>query len=123
MYTVYVMTDAQGRIIAINSDAFMSSYDGWVQIDSGEGDRYHHAQGNYLPMPLMDDNGVYQYKLVDSAVCERTEAEKSADKQPEGVFPSPAPSDIESRLKTAETGITELSETLDMILSGVTEDG
>lgn len=123
MYTVFVKADSQGRIIDINSDAFLTGLDGWMAIDSGEGDCFLHAQGNYLEKPLMDDNGVYQYKLVDGAVCERTEAEKSADKQPEGVSPSPAPSDLENRLKTAETGIAELSETLDMILSGVTEDG
>lgn len=122
MYTVYVKSDAQGRIIDINSDDFLTELDGWTEIDSGEGDRFHHAQGNYLPQPLKDDYGVYQYKLVDGAVCERTEAEKEADRQEEEETPSHAPTDFEDRLKTAETGIAELSETLDMLLSGVVED-
>lgn len=46
-YIVYVKTDSSGRITAINSSAFLSETDGWVQIDSGVGDKYHHAQGNY----------------------------------------------------------------------------
>lgn len=122
-FTVWVKTDDNRRIIAVNSSEFLSSFEGWTQIDSGTGDRYHHAQGNYFPKPLMDDEGAYQYKLVDGCAVERTEAEKAADMQEDGETPSPAPSDFESRLKTAETGIAELSETLDMILSGVTEDG
>lgn len=123
MYSVFIKTDDAGRIIAVNSDAFLSSVEGWTQIDSGTGDRYHHAQGNYFPKPLTDEEGIYQYKLVDGCAVERTEAEKAADRQEDGETPSPAPSDLENRLKTAETGIAEISETLDMILSGVTEDG
>lgn len=121
-YTVFIKVDDQQRVTAINSSAFLTDTAGWIKLDEGSGDRFHHAQGNYLEKPLMDDDGIYQYKFVDGAVCERTEAEKMADRQPEAETPSPAPSDIENRLKTAETGITELSETLDMILSGVTED-
>lgn len=44
---VLVQTDDAGRVTAINSDAFVSG-DGWTQIDEGEGDRYRHAQNNYL---------------------------------------------------------------------------
>ena len=45
-YIVYAKTDEQGCIIGVNSSDFVEA--GWgVQIDSGEGDKYHHAQGNY----------------------------------------------------------------------------
>lgn len=78
-YGVYVKIDAVKRITAINSDAFMPSTDGWVRIDEGCGDRYHHAQGNYLPKQLYDERNVCRYKLVDGKVVERTQAEMDAD--------------------------------------------
>lgn len=88
-YAVLVRTDEQNRIIAINSSAFVTDVDGWVQIDEGDGDRYHHAQGNYLPMPLTDDRGVYRYKLADGHAVERTQAEMDGDytAQPETSAP------------------------------------
>ena len=43
LYTVYIQIDDASRIIAINSSAFLSSTEGWVAIDRGLGDRYHHA--------------------------------------------------------------------------------
>lgn len=90
-YKVYVKTDENGRITAINSDAFLSSLEGWQEIDSGLGDKFHHAQGNYFPLPIMDERGVYRYKLVDGAPVERTQEEMDADY----VEPAPTPSDAE----------------------------
>ena len=87
MNNVYVLCDAQSRITAINSDAFLPDTTGWVQIDEGDGDRYMHAQGNYLPHPLCDMQGRYRYKLVDGAVVERMPEELEAD-----ALPSPTPS-------------------------------
>lgn len=78
-YKVYVKIDNQNRIIAINSSAFLSSFDGWQEIDTGNGDRYHHAQGNYLNKPIMDEYGIYRYKLVDGKPVERTQEEMDAD--------------------------------------------
>ena len=75
MNKVYVLCDAQFRITAINSNAFLPDTTGWVQIDEGDGDRYMHAQGNYFPKSLMDMQGRYRYKLVDGAVVERTPEE------------------------------------------------
>ena len=49
MYTVYIMPDADGRILDITSDAFLTDPTGWRPVASGSGDRYHHAQGNFLP--------------------------------------------------------------------------
>ena len=46
-YIVYVKADSNGVITAINSSAFISG-EGWTEIDRGESDRFHHAQGNYL---------------------------------------------------------------------------
>ncbi len=77
-YAVLVRTDEQNRIIAINSSAFVADADGWTKIDEGWGDKYHHAQGNYLDKPLMDERGVYRYKLENGQAMERTENQRGA---------------------------------------------
>lgn len=79
-YKVYALVDEAGRILGINSDAFLEDATGWVLIDEGESDRHHHAQGNYFSKPLWDDTGVCRYKLEDGAVVERSEAEMQEDR-------------------------------------------
>lgn len=78
-YIVYVKTDDANRIIAANSSAFIQDTTGWVEIGSGFGDKYHHAQGNYFPQPIIDERGIYRYKLVDGKPIERTASEMDAD--------------------------------------------
>jgi len=90
MSKVFLHTNSIGRVDGIMSDAFFAPPDGWVQVDEGDGDRYMHAQGNYLPKPLMDEQGRYRYKLVEGVVAERTTEELESD-----VPPHPTPSDIE----------------------------
>ena len=80
MAKVYVKTDEQGRIVAINSEIFLEEVSGWIEVDEGEGDRYAHAQGHYLDKGLIEMDGTYAYKLENGAVTERTEAEKEADR-------------------------------------------
>lgn len=87
-YKVFVLTDESDRILDINSDAFLADTSGWVQIDEGVGDRYHHAQGNYLPGPKCDDRGIPRYKLVDEKAQERTQEEIDADYTPPEVEPT-----------------------------------
>ena len=78
-YAVLARVDEQNRIIAINSSAFVADANGWTKIDEGWGDKYHHAQGNYLPNPLMDERGVYRYKLENGQAVERTKEEMDWD--------------------------------------------
>ena len=96
-YGVYVQTDEENRITAINSDVFLPSLDGWVKIDEGYGDRHHHAQGNYFPQPIRDHRMILRYKLVDGVPEERTQEEMDADY----VQPTPVVSDNE-RISTLE---------------------
>lgn len=72
MYKVYVKTDAADNVVSVNSEAFLPDPvpAGWIEIDEGEGDRYHHAQSNYFDKPLMTDDGKYQYRIADGAVLE-----------------------------------------------------
>ena len=115
-YGVYVKTDEKQRIIAINSDAFLPDMDGWVKIDEGFGDRYHHAQGNYLNKPIMDERGIYRYKLVDGEVTERTAEEMDADYDP----PAPVP-DLAEEVAALRESNQQLQEALNLLLSGEVE--
>lgn len=83
-YKVYIQTDANNNVTAVNSSAFLTDLTGWVEIDEGTGDKYHHAQGNYLPLGLMTDDGIYQYRYIDGELQERTEEEiqKERDARP-----------------------------------------
>lgn len=108
---VLVQTDDAGRVTAINSDAFVSG-DGWTQIDEGEGDRYRHAQNNYLLKPLTDERGVYRYKLVDGLVAQRTQAEMDADFD---ARPAPEPTVEEKERTLLKAQIQALSDRNDFV--------
>ena len=99
---VYIKTDENNRITAINSEVFISDTTGWTEIDRGDGDRYVHAQGNYLPKPLTDDNGVYRYKYADGAVAERTAEEMSGEYDSERFDTFKESKISESKIKLAE---------------------
>lgn len=86
-YIVYVQTDEQGRITAVNSSAFVST-DWGTEIDRGYGDKYHHAQGNYLDGPVYTMDGIPRYKLEEGEAVERTEEEIEADR---AALPEPEP--------------------------------
>lgn len=90
-YHVYVQTDEAGWITAVNSSAFVSS-DWGTEIDSGLGDKYHHAQGNYFPQPIYTEDGIPRYKLEEGEAVERTEEEIEADR---AALPEPEPSDTD----------------------------
>lgn len=113
---VYVQTDEDGRITRINSSAFLPDTEGWTQIDEGHGDRYAHAQGNYLDKPLMDDRGIYRYKLVDGKPVERAAEEMDADYVP----PEPQP-DLAAEVAALRESNAQLQEALDLLLSGEVE--
>ena len=74
-YIVYAKTDSGGHITAVNSSAFLTDTTEWVEIDRGFGDKHHHAQGNYLPKPIITEAGAYRYKLVDGRVVECSASE------------------------------------------------
>lgn len=77
MAKVYVKTDEKSIITEINSDIFLESVEGYVLIDEGEGDKYAHAQGNYLLDSLIDSSGNYNFKLVNGVAIALTDEEKA----------------------------------------------
>lgn len=92
MANVYVKIDSKSVITEINSDIFLHTVEKYTLIDEGVGDKYAHAQGNYLEHGLMDDSGRYNYKLLDGNVVELTEAEK------EELFPVPKPEPFDTEV-------------------------
>ena len=114
---VLVQIDDAGRVTAINSDAFVSG-EGWTQIDEGEGDRYRHAQNNYLTHMLADERGVYRYKLVDGLVVQRTQAEMDADYAER---PTPEPTEEEKERTLLKAQIQALSDRNDFLEDCVAE--
>ena len=101
LYTVYIQIDDASRIIAINSSAFLSSTEDWIAIDSGLGDRYHHAQGNYFPKPIYEERGIPVYKYIDGEVLERTQEEIDAD------YHEPVPQPSETDIALVELAALE----------------
>ncbi|WP_160687205.1 hypothetical protein [Clostridium sp. C2-6-12] len=73
---VYVQVNSNNIITSINSSIFISDLTDWILIDEGYGDKYSHAQGNYLDKYLIDLQGKYNYKLVDNKPVEMTDEEK-----------------------------------------------
>ena len=83
-YKVYVSLQ-DGYITSINSEIFLSQeeIDTMTEIDKGQGDKYAHAQSQYLEKGLVDEYGRYNYKLVDGKVIDVVEADKPTIKEPE----------------------------------------
>lgn len=88
---VYAFPSTDGYITRIDggyTTGNITNPEDWVLIDEGYGDKYNLCQSNYLPLPLMDERGVYRYKLVDGKAVERTQEEMDADYVPPMVKPS-----------------------------------
>ena len=54
-------------------------------IDEGEGDKYVHAQSQYLENGLIDKYGRYNYKYVEGKVVEVAEGDKPTIEEPKAV--------------------------------------
>lgn len=113
MIKVYARTDEEGRVLELASSIFLADPDGWTEIDQGEGDRYAHAQGNFLPNPLVGEDGTHSYILDGTALRETTEEERAAER---ASFPSPEP----GREEQLESRLAALQSQLDALL-GVSE--
>ena len=85
-YKVYVSLQ-DGYITSINSDIFLSKEEiqAMSKIDQGQGDKYAHAQSQYLDKELVDEHGRYNYKFVEGKVIEVAEAEKPTIEEPKAV--------------------------------------
>lgn len=85
-YKVYVSLQ-DGYITSINSEIFLSQEEiqAMTEIDQGQGDRYAHAQSQYLEKELIDEHGRYNYIYVEGKVIEVAEADKPTIEEPKAV--------------------------------------
>lgn len=85
-YKVYVSLQ-DGYITSINSEIFLSQEEmsTMTEIDKGQGDRYAHAQSQYLEKGLVDEHGRYNYKFVKNKVVEVAEKDKPTIEEPKAV--------------------------------------
>ena len=122
-YIVYVKVDESNRVTSINSSAFLADVTGWTEIDSGYGDKYHHAQGNYFDKPLYDERSICRYKLVSGRPVERTQEEMDADYVPPEVKPTDAEriSQLESEKKLLTAQVQALSDRNDFMEDCIAE--
>lgn len=128
----------QGLIGEISSTAHRQIEEGWREIDRGQGDRYRHAQGNYLPDGLFTGDGIHKWMTAQTAMHSGREPVVSYDFGGErwGVYlrnPEEMEADrqepetdtttttMEARMQSMETKAGEFEEALDLLLSGVTE--
>ena len=83
-YKVYVSL-SDSYITSINSEIFLSQDEiqTMTEIDKGQGDKYAHAQSQYLEKGLVDEHGRYNYKFVEGKVVEIAEGDKPTIKEPE----------------------------------------
>lgn len=85
-YKVYVSLQ-DGYITSINSEIFLSQEEiqTMTEIDQGKGDKYAHAQSQYLEKGLVDEQGRYNYKFLEGKVVEVAEADKPTIEEPKAV--------------------------------------
>lgn len=123
---VYVLPDADGRITRIDGGITVDNirdFTGWVLIDEGTGDRYNLCQGNYFPQSIIDERGVYRYKLADGKAVERSQEEMNADYTPPEVKPTDAEriSQLESEKKLLTAQVQALSDRNDFVEDCIAE--
>lgn len=104
-FSVFVKIDESGRIIDINSSWFLKDLSGWVEVARGVGDRFQHAQGNYLPKPIFN-MGIPVYRMEMGEIKERSEEEIRAD------IKAPEKTEIEKRIETIEKSVKVISDLL-----------
>ena len=73
---VFVKLNENNEITQIGSSIFLQDTTDFIQIDEGNGDKYAHAQSQYLPKSICDEQGRYNFKLVDGEVVEVAEEDK-----------------------------------------------
>ena len=88
----FIKTDDNNNIIDINSSIFIKDLTGWIEIDSGTGDKYAHAQNYYFDKSLMTETGIYRYQYLYKMIVEKTDEEIAAE---EAKLPQPGMSDVE----------------------------
>ena len=67
---VYVKVNDKNEIREVGSSIFIKDLTGWIEIDSGFGDKYAHAQSQYFNKPLINEDDMYNFKYINGKVVE-----------------------------------------------------
>lgn len=107
-YSVFLRADSAGKVLAVESSAFLPDTvpADWVRVDEGAGDRYHHAQGNYFAQPLMNMDGTHAYVLASGKVRAATAEELAAERAALAAGAQARPT-VEARVAATETRLDE----------------
>lgn len=65
---VYVRVNENEEITEVASSIFIKDLTGWIEIDSGFGDKFAHAQTQYFEKPLINDYGSYNYRYINGEI-------------------------------------------------------
>ena len=65
---VYVKVNDKNEVVEVGSSIFIEDTTGWIEIDEGFEDKYAHAQSQYFDKPLINENGVYNYKYINNKI-------------------------------------------------------
>ncbi len=115
----YIAVDERNRIVDGFSDAFRQPTDEHICINEQGGYQFRLFPDGEENPTLFDWDGMIPLYKWDGEVIKRTAEEIEADRPvPEPVEPMPT---IDERVTALEDSNAEMSEALDMILSGVTE--
>lgn len=74
---VLITIDERNLVTAIGSDIFIIDINGWIVIDEGTGDKFAHAQSNYLKHDLFDYQCRNNYIYESGALRLLHESEKT----------------------------------------------
>lgn len=117
-FKVYIKLDENKIIKRIESNISSSyiNFTDWLEIDEGYGDKFSHAQSQYLERGLTDEKGRYNYKY-DNALVELTEEEKNI------LFPpvEPKPSELEILRQEKEVlakSVYDLTSIVELLIQG-----
>lgn len=117
---VYIKSNAARSILDIDSSIFLKDKTEWVEIDEGEGQKYFHAQGNYLPGPVLDEDGIPNFKHVPNEtppyIC-RTKEEKAAELANRPPEPQGELDNVKAELLATKDALASMYELL--LLGGV----
>lgn len=138
-FDVYISLDDQNRIVGVNSSEYLIDTTGWRKVDEGVGDRYHHAQGGYLPDTLTTEQGTrrwmsapvtdhpgrepfttYDWRGKTWGIYLRTDAELAE----EGVIDSPSTGEVSGEWAAkVDDRLESYEQQLEMLLEGAVSDG
>lgn len=122
---VYAIIDSNNTIKRIESDissTYIDFTDGkWIEIDEGYGDKFAHAQNEYLDGSIYDMLGRPNYKYVDGEII------KLSDKDKLLLFPD---NSNDASINTTEDkekasimeGIIDLSNQVETLKSGASSE-